>query len=115
MKPVFLLLFLVQNLTAAGKPGITIDYQTQSVESRDKNGKLLWSVPLKKPLALHRDPHFLTDTERVYVSHADGVSALDRQSGKVLWYSEGPYSRMLLSDRLLLAADCTSDSDPRWF
>src|SRR6266481_8708910 len=99
-----LLTFLSLNLNAAATPGISLDYQTHSVESRGKDGKLLWSVPLKKPLALHRDPHFLEDAERVYVSHADGVSALDRQSGKVLWYSEGPHDRMLLSDKLLLSA-----------
>jgi hypothetical protein len=115
MKPVALLLFLVQNLAAAEKPGITIDYQTQSVESRDKDGKLLWLVPLKKSLAMHRDPHFLLDAEHVYVSHAFGVSALDRKTGRVLWFSEGPHDRMLLSDKLLLAAECASDSDPRWF
>jgi outer membrane protein assembly factor BamB len=112
---VFLLAFLTPNLIAADKPGITLDYLTHSVESRDKDGKLLWSVPLKKSLAMHRDPHFLSDAERVYVSHAFGVSALDRKTGRVLWFSEGPHDRMLLSGKLLLAAECASDSDPRWF
>jgi outer membrane protein assembly factor BamB len=53
-----------------------------------------------------RDPHLLHDADRVYVTHGDGVTALDGGTGKVLWHSPGPGDRMLLSSDLLLATDC---------
>jgi outer membrane protein assembly factor BamB len=48
----------------------------------------------------------LTDADRVYVTHEDGVTALHAQTGKILWQSHGPNDRLCLSKDLLLATQC---------
>jgi hypothetical protein len=65
-----------------------------------------WSTHLDGDLGRGRDPHLLHDADRVYVTHGDGVTALDARTDKVLWHSAGPGDRMLLSGDLLLATDC---------
>jgi outer membrane protein assembly factor BamB len=90
---------------AAGKVAFEIDHEVNRVVCRDA-GRIRWSTPLKGYLGLVRPPHLLADTERVYVTHESGVTALDAKTGKILWRSKGPNDRLLLSGNLLLAADC---------
>jgi hypothetical protein len=87
------------------------------VVKRDGSGKLIWSTTLEGGLGRHRDPHLLADSARVYVSHGDGVTALEEKTGRVLWHTVGPSDRLCLSGNLLLAADCTGGEagvEGRW-
>jgi outer membrane protein assembly factor BamB len=86
---------------------IAIDHAAHRVERRDAAGNFIWATPLEGYLGLVRPPHLLTDALRVYVTHADGVTALDARTGAVAWHSPGPADRMLLSGGLLLATDCS--------
>jgi hypothetical protein len=77
---------------------------------RDATGKVLWSARLEGFLGGVRPPNLLADTERVYVSHypthEEGVTALSRDTGQIIWHSKGPGDRLLLDGDLLLAAQC---------
>ena len=48
---------------------------------------------------------------RIYVTHDDGVTTLDWDTGEILWHAEGPGDCMCLSGDLLLATDCSSGED----
>ena len=89
-------------------PDVRVDTKTNVVSRHDASGRLLWSVRMGGYLHLVRPPHSQWDKERVYISHDDGVTALDMKTGKMVWHSKGPYERLLLSGDLLLAADCDS-------
>src|SRR5262245_20260138 len=65
-----------------------IDHDARCVVGRD--GMMEWSTRLEGYLGLVRPPHLLFDKERVYVTHGDGVTALDVRTGVVLWHSPGP-------------------------
>lgn len=97
-------------LPLPGTPGDTVvsDIDANRAERRDAAGKVVWSTPLHGYLGLVRPPHLLADADRVYVTHADGVTALDARTGKESWHAAGPADRMLLSGDLLLAAQCGS-------
>jgi outer membrane protein assembly factor BamB len=103
-----------------GGPGPTfsLDRTGQRVVRREASGKVAWSTRLEGNLDGVRPPHLLADARRVYLSHGDGVTALDRETGKVLWHSAGPGDRLLVSGDLVLATDCTSDNavgpEGRW-
>jgi outer membrane protein assembly factor BamB len=86
--------------------GVSIDHQSHEVSRRDLSGRLLWSVRLDGSLGSVRPPHDQCDAERLYLSHDDGVTALDMKTGKVVWHAKGPNDRMLLSGDLLLATEC---------
>ncbi len=87
------------------------DEDAHRVVKRDSANNVLWSTPLDGRLYRARPPDLLTDAARTYVTHEDGVTALDSASGAVLWHSPGPADRMLLSGDLLLATECsTGDS-----
>jgi len=92
-------------------PGIDIDYQTGQVSRRDAGGRLLWTKQLKGGLGNHREPHVLHDAARIYLTHRDGITALDRKTGKTAWHAKGPGDRLHLSGGVLLATECTSDDD----
>jgi outer membrane protein assembly factor BamB len=103
----------------SGRPRkFELDQDGVRVLCRDASGKVLWSTRLEGYLGLVRPPHLVWDAERVYVTNDGGVTCLSRDKGKVLWHAKGPEDCLLLSDGLLLAADCTSDSglpaDGRW-
>ena len=87
---------------------VRIDYDNHRVSRRDPAGLHSWSTPLEGNLGGVRPPDLLGDADRVYVSHGDGVTALDYRTGAVLWHSPGPNDRMMLSGELLLATDCGS-------
>jgi hypothetical protein len=97
---------------------VYIDYQKSCVIARTPTGEVDWSVQLNGPFGYVRDPHILTDGERVYLSHQDGVTALDRRSGDVLWHATGPQDRLYLRNDKLWAVCCSdSQSGPpqgRW-
>jgi hypothetical protein len=88
----------------------TIDREARRVVGRAADGKTRWSVTLDGFIGGVRDPHLLWDARRVYISHTNGVTALDAATGEEHWHSDGPNDRLLLSGDLLLATDCTSDS-----
>jgi hypothetical protein len=87
-------------------PEVRIDYDANAVV---RSGPARWSTHLDGYLGGTRDPHLLRDADRVYVTHGDGVTALDDGTGKVLWHSAGPGDRLLLSGALLLAVGCGGD------
>jgi outer membrane protein assembly factor BamB len=89
-------------------PPFTIDDKAGQVVARGPDGKTRWATPLKGHLGGVRDPHLLWDARRVYVTHKDGITALDADTGKVRWQSDGPNARLFLRGDLLLATDCTS-------
>jgi hypothetical protein len=82
-----------------------IDYDTRQVVARSVLGAIRWSTKLDGYLGLVRPPHLLWDAQRVYVTHEQGVTALDAHTGKVLWQSPGPGNCLFLKGELLLAAD----------
>jgi outer membrane protein assembly factor BamB len=93
----------------SGPPlGVRIDHEANRVVRENLAGKALWTTPLDGYLGRVRPPHVLADDTRAYVTHADGVTALDVRTGAVLWHSPGPADRMLLSGSLLLATECSS-------
>jgi outer membrane protein assembly factor BamB len=102
--------------TTEGPPGggvpaglgdaVTLDHDTNRVVRRDAAGNVVWATPLEGYLGLVRPPHLLTDAERAYVTHGDGVTALDARTGDVAWHSAGAADRMLLTGRLLVATQC---------
>src|SRR5262249_15815143 len=76
------------------------------VVCRDVANQVLWSVAFEGRLDGVRPPHLIFDTQAVYVSQGDGVTALDGKTGKILWHSAGPNERMKLTKELLLATRC---------
>jgi outer membrane protein assembly factor BamB len=89
-----------------GKPAPTqfeIDPEKGRVVRRDGKGEA-WSTPLAGNLGGVTPPHLVADAKRVYVSHADGVTALSATTGTVLWHAKGPSDCLLCSGNLLLAA-----------
>jgi outer membrane protein assembly factor BamB len=88
------------------RPEFDIDYDAHRVVCQDAAGKVGWATRLDGYLGQVRPPHLVWDKERVYVSHGDGVAALDAKSGKVVWHTRGPLDRLFLSGDLLLATDC---------
>lgn len=92
-------------------PDVRLDADAGQVARLDPAGRVVWSTHLDGYLGGVRPPHLLHDADRAYVTHADGVTALDWATGKALWHTSGPSDCMCLSDRLLLATDCcTGDS-----
>jgi outer membrane protein assembly factor BamB len=77
----------------------------------DRLGKVRWSVRLDGSLDGVRPPHLVWDAERVYVTHQDGITALDASTGKVRWHVKGPQDRLFLSRGLLLATECSSGDE----
>ena len=96
-------------------PAFVIDHDSGRVMRCDPKGQIQWSTRLDGYLGLVRPPHLQWDERQVYVSHEDGVTALDARSGTVLWHSKGPSDRLLLDGDLLFAADCSvSPKGGRW-
>jgi outer membrane protein assembly factor BamB len=90
------------------RDGVAINRPRNEVIRRDATGQRVWATHLEGTLGGARPPHLLVDAQRVYVTHGDGVTALDRETGKVLWHSRGPNERLLLSNDLLVAVRCDS-------
>jgi outer membrane protein assembly factor BamB len=86
---------------------IEINDHNSQVIRRDSDGRIVWSTHLDGYLGGVRPPHVLHDANRVFVTHKDGVTALDAQTGKVLWQSAGPNDRLCLSKDLLIATECS--------
>jgi len=108
------------NPSRAVLPGgdrIFLGENANRVQRRDAAGHVKWTTLLTGYLGSTRPPHLQADAQRVYITHNDGVTALDAGTGATLWHSPGPADRMLLSGDLLLAADCRGiqpgDVDPR--
>jgi outer membrane protein assembly factor BamB len=89
-------------------PQYVVDPKARQVVRRDAGGEVKWALTLFGDLDGVRPPHLVWDAQRVYVTHNGGVTALDADTGNVLWHEDGPGDRLLLSGDLLLATDCTS-------
>lgn len=87
-------------------PRFVLDGEKGWVVKEQAPGKVEWFKPLAGHLGRVRPPHLVFDAERVYVTHDDGVTALNAKNGKVLWHSPGPEDRLCLSGDLLFAAQC---------
>src|SRR5262245_31435103 len=60
-------------------PGFRAYDEPVRVFRLDKGGKVFWSARLAGHLGgWHREPHLLADEKQLYLSHDDGVTALDR-------------------------------------
>src|SRR5262245_23923525 len=81
----------------ARPPRFAIDEKERAVVARDADGKLRWSTRLDGYLGGVRPPHILWDARRVYLTREDGVTALDAETGKLLWHAKGPNNCLLLS------------------
>jgi hypothetical protein len=90
----------------ADRPEFETRYEPGRVVRRDPAGRTLWLADLGGRLGRLRDPHLLTDADRVYLTHDDGITALNKQTGKVVWHAKGPSDRLFLNGGLLLAAEC---------
>jgi outer membrane protein assembly factor BamB len=92
-------------------PGVDVNYRTGRVTRRAPSGRLLWVAEMGANLGAHREPHVLHDAAHIYLSHGDGITALNVQTGKVAWHRQGPSDRLHLSGNLLLATDCRVHDD----
>jgi outer membrane protein assembly factor BamB len=86
-------------------PDITFDRSTDRVAWHDPAGRVRWATLPRGVLGRPWPPHLAWDAERVYATHADGVTALDRGTGQALWYGTGPQTGLCLSHGLLLACE----------
>jgi hypothetical protein len=68
-----------------------------------KNQTIVWARKFTGRLGGVRPPHILSDQSRVYVSHNNGILALNKPDGDFLWYQEGPNERMALNGNVLYA------------
>lgn len=97
---------------------VVLDHDAGHVRRRNPAGEVVWRTPLDGHLGLVRPPHLVVDAARAYVTHADGVTALDVTTGALLWHSSGPSDRLLLSRGLLFATECGNgeeiEKDGRW-
>ena len=87
---------------------MVIDRHGRQVAREDALGGRRWETQLDGYVGGVRPPHVVADTDRAYVTHAGGVTALDARTGAIAWRSPGPQDRLLLSGDLLLATDCSS-------
>jgi outer membrane protein assembly factor BamB len=87
--------------TAPVQQEIEFDNQSKRVVRWGPGGRERWSTRIDGLYGLC----LVTDRVRVYVQCADGVRALDAETGKVLWYSPGPAHCLYLSGALLVATD----------
>jgi hypothetical protein len=87
------------------------DIDREGRVTRSEGERAVWTTKLDGTFGAHRDPHLVYDDRRVYLTHDDGVTALDAKTGKVVWHTKGPNDRMLLSKDLLLAAHCGLNKD----
>lgn len=92
------------------EPSYTIDYKASKVVKQNSVGTVLWTVSFDGRAGSARPPDIVWDTERVYFTLNDGVTALSANSGKELWHSEGPNHTLLLSGDLLVASGGYRDS-----
>jgi outer membrane protein assembly factor BamB len=102
---------MMSNMEAKNQPrsGIHVDSASGLVIRQDGPEKVVWSTALQGDL--HSDWPPASDAVRVYVRSGNGVTSLDRNSGKLIWYSEGIHDRLMVSGDLLLAADSRDASD----
>jgi outer membrane protein assembly factor BamB len=91
-----------------------LDREKKQVARHDANGKVVWSVSFDNDMGGVRPPHLLWDENRVYLTHKDGVTALDAGTGKTLWHAQGPERGLLLSDGLLLGIGSVKNKDGRF-
>jgi outer membrane protein assembly factor BamB len=77
-----------------------------SVVRHAGQGHVIWATQLEGDLGGVRPPHLIADAHRVYVANGGGVTALDVDTGRLAWNSNGPNERMLLSKDLILATEC---------
>jgi outer membrane protein assembly factor BamB len=100
----------VQPKEAVTEPYL-LDREKKQVTHRDAKGKVVWSTSFDEDIGGVRPPHLLWDKQRVYLTHKDGVTALDTKSGKRLWHTEGPQDGLLLSNELLLGTGSLANKD----
>lgn len=93
-----------------GGDTIVLDNHGQRVVRLGSDKPIKWSTTLEGYLGLVRPPHLQANATLAFITHADGVTALDVATGAVAWRSPGPADRMLLSGDLLLATDCGSSA-----
>jgi outer membrane protein assembly factor BamB len=87
----------------APPPELRVDCWKNLVVRHDEQGVVKWSITLEGPLGRARPPHSQHDEARAYLTHDDGVTALDWNTGQVVWHSPGPAGGLCLSGDLLLA------------
>src|SRR5262249_29322935 len=87
-----------------GGSTIAIDQTTGDVCRRNAAGKIEWSVPLVEGLRNWHGPSLLSDGRRIFVNRQyKGITALDAETGDVVWSVAVPVEGFCLSDdRLLL-------------
>ena len=95
----------------ASSSPFVLDRDNKQVARSDTKGKVVWSVSFKEDIGGRIPPRFLWDERRVYLTHKDGVTALDAVNGKTLWHAHGPQAGLLLSDGLLLGTGPMPNKD----
>lgn len=95
-----------EELPAVAACAFEVHSQGDRVYRKNADGGIPWSFQLKGYLGGVRPPHLLFDSRRADLSHNGGVTALDCDTGKVVWQKKGPEDRLLLDGELLLATQC---------
>jgi hypothetical protein len=96
----------------AGKTGTpSFEIDKGNVIRRDA-GQVRWATRLGPALDDPQPSHLAWDAKRVYVRHRDGVTALSTATGTILWHSQGPNDRLLVSRDRLLATEEAGGQEP---
>src|SRR5262249_15625519 len=117
IRPTLIVLLFFLGVSSRGNPPevssspFELDREKKEVTHHDAKGNVIWSVKFDEAIGAVRLPHCLWDERRVYFTHKDGVTALDRKTGKTLWHAQGPQDGLLLSDGLLLGTGPLPDKD----
>src|SRR4051812_36501619 len=80
---------------AGAQERFTLDQDEKRVARHDAKGKVVWSKVFDDQIGGVRWPHLVWDEKRVYITHNDGVTALDAEKGTLLWHSKGSNARLL--------------------
>jgi outer membrane protein assembly factor BamB len=102
--------------SAVKRPPEEILLEGTTVTRVDQRGEPVWSTALGVRLCTVRPPDRLVHNGRVFVAYDVGIVALDYETGREIWRSEGPSGHLHASGALLVAVDCTSRRKPeaRW-
>lgn len=84
---------------------VVLDEDGRQIIRRNGAGRILWTTRLKEDFGVACGSCLVTDAARAYVSHGDGVTAVDAQSGAIVWDSPGFADCLLVSGDLLLATE----------
>ena len=93
-----------------GSPDGCFSIEEDKVVRHARGGQEVWATELPGGLGAWRGPGIVHDQRRVYVAHADGITALDVSDGTELWHVAGPNNWLFVDDGVLVMSGRTGAS-----